>query len=580
MIGIDLGTTNSAVAFWDEGEARIIPNSRGGRVTPSVVGVDSEGTVLVGESAKNQAVIHPDRTVLAVKRAMGKGKSYRLGEREFSPEEVSSQILRELKKAAQDFLDCEVREAVVTVPAHFTEHQRRATKEAGRLAGLEVRRILNEPTAAALAGTRLNGFRHPGLPGGGETKRDQTGPSEKAGMMMVYDFGGGTFDVSVLRKEGGEYHVLSSRGDNHLGGVDFDRMILEEVLDRFESDSGIKLSDDQVLVQQLQDQTERAKIELSSRNSSVVSLPFVGAGGRPVHLRYELERNRFDEIIAPFVERTIELCLAALRDAGAGMQDLGGLILAGGSTRIPLVQSYLSQVFGLRPESGLNPDEIVALGAAVQASMLEEQNEDISLNDITPFSLGVEIDEGNYIPVLRRHSPIPSTKSMTFTTIANNQRSVEIHVLQGESEAALENVSLGRFLLSGIRAAPRGEPMIEVVFSMDADGLLNVEAWDQDTGARQRVSLSSRDDQMELDPESLKNRVRLLQNRVIKLTAEADVKIESGFREEINDILRKTDRSLIEGDATVMRESLISLETVTAELLAVLEDSEEAFGEL
>jgi molecular chaperone DnaK len=525
IIGIDLGTTNSVAAFMDGDEPRIIPNDRGAHLTPSVCGVTETGDVLVGESAKNQAIVNADRTVLHVKRSMGTGETIRISDRDYSPEELSSFLLSHIKSYAEDFLGTTVEDAVITVPARFSEAARRATREAGRLAGLTVHRIINEPTAAALAYARR------------ETERKR---------ILVYDFGGGTFDVTCLVQDGTAFAVQSTRGNEYLGGLDFDQLVQQRVVESFESDYGLSVADEPILLQQVRDLCERAKIELSTRDSALVALPFIGGGGKPMHLRYTVTRQELNALIEEYVDRTMELTREALADAGFDPGSIDNLVLAGGSTRIPLVRERLKEELGLEVTALVNPDEIVALGAAVQASMLTGEDPRYRLTDVMSHALGVEIDEDQYVTVLDRNSRLPAQAKRIFTTVSDNQKSVEINILQGDAEQASRNRSLGRFMLSGIREGRRGEPKIEVRFDVDADGIAHVSARDVDTGAAQTVTVTTNDDE-ELSPRSLQFRVASLVQRISALTSRSDAYLDEQFRAEIEELLRHA-RSYAAGD--------------------------------
>jgi molecular chaperone DnaK len=549
LIGIDLGTTNSAAAFLEGGEPVLIPNDRGSRITPSVVAFNEAGDILVGESAKNQAVINAERTILAVKRSMGEPRLFTIGKRNYSPEEISSFILRKLKKDAESYLGEEVREAVVTVPAHFSEFQRRATVEAGKIAGLKIRRVLNEPTAAALS----YAYRSQGLK-----------------KILVYDLGGGTFDVTCLLKQGKNFTVKSTAGNNNLGGLDFDNRLLKKVLDKFEYDSGLELRSDKVVVQQLREQVENAKIELSSRDTAVIALPFITGTRKPVHLHYPVHRKEFEELIRDLIEETITLTRRSLRDAGFEAHEIGTLILSGGSSRIPLVQNRLLQEFRLRFEKKVNPDEVVALGAAVQAGMLEGPCEDIVLRDVSSYTLGVEIDGNKFIELIPRNSPIPVESKKLFTTVADHQTSVEIHVLQGESRKAADNISLGRFLLSGIRDGRQGVPRIEVRFALDADGIVTVRAHDIDTFAEQRITVTpaycAEKKAGPPEAEGLKIKVNSLLDRVVKTADTYSEYIERDFRREIDDIFKSAKAAVLKADIKEMKRSRTALEIIIGEL--------------
>jgi len=558
IIGIDLGTTNSGISFMDGEEPKIIPNDRGNRITPSVVAFTEKGEILIGEAAKNQAVINAEGTILSVKRYMGSDHIFNLKQHGvYSPEEISSFILKKLKKDAETFLGEEVTDAVITVPAYFKENQRKATREAGRLAGLNVKRIINEPTAAALAyAYSIKG---------------------KANI-LVYDLGGGTFDVTYLSKENNRFTVQSSRGKSNLGGIDFDNLLLGKVLDNFSKECGIDISTDKILMQQLRDQVERAKIELTSRENALIALPFITASNKPLHLQFEITRREFEALIEEFIGSTVELSLAAIRDAGAKPENVERLILSGGSSKIPLVRSMLSSAFKLEPEKKINPEEVVALGAAIQASMLTGEVNDIVLTDITPFSFVVEIEGGKFVKILQANTRVPARKSRIFTTISDNQRSVEINILQGESENASENTSLGRFLLSGIRDGKRGEPRIEVIFSIDADGILLVKARDIDTKVEQKITINSAfreyDEISFKEKISIKNRVTSLVNRVSALSEKFDGFLDRSFKKEIGETIRIATKAIVNENVKELSKCLIILETLIGELNSLCYDEE------
>jgi molecular chaperone DnaK len=562
-VGIDLGTTNSAVAFVEGGDPQIIPNDRGGRITPSTVAFTDANEVLVGESAKNQAVVNASRTIVSVKRYMGSDRVFTVGQDAYSPEQVSAFILERLKACAEDFLGEEVTDAVITVPANFSELERRATQEAGRLAGLRVRRILNEPTAAALAYA-----------------------IRAEGNVLVYDLGGGTFDVTFLQKRGNTYDVRSTRGESHLGGIDFDRLLLENVLQAFEQESDVDIRGDAVLLQQLTEQVERAKIELSSRQEALVALPFVRSAHKPVHLSYTITRDELESLIEPLIQRTMDLTLGALEDAGVAASEVDSLILSGGSSRIPLVRQRLAREIPVAPQSRINPEEVVALGAAAQAYLFSGESSDVVLRDVMGTALGVEIDGGRFVDVLPRNAHLPVEAGRVFTTVADSQSAVEIHVLQGDSQVAGENTSLGRFLLTGIRDGRKGEPRIHVRFSVDADGILHVHAEDADTGAAQRVTLTtSGSDAPSEDGDfvTLKNRVSSLLGRVSGLveaqtaggSGSGSAYLDKSFRREIDSVVKSSKQALVKGDPLVLRESQLALETIVGELNAVLQEAQD-----
>lgn len=474
VIGIDLGTTNSVVAVMEGGEPTVITNQEGSRLTPSVVGFAKNGERLVGQLAKRQAVSNPDRTISSIKRHMGEG-SYRVtvDDKKYSPEEISAMILQKLKADAEAYLGETVSQAVITVPAYFNDSQRQATKDAGKIAGLDVLRIVNEPTAASLAY-------------GIDKTDDHT--------IMVYDLGGGTFDVSILDVGDGVFEVKATNGDTHLGGDDFDKKIMDWMVDEFKKAEGIDLSADRMAMQRLREAAEKAKIELSGVMSTNINLPFITAGADgPKHLDMDLTRAKFEAMTADLVERTMGPVRQAMSDAGLSTSDISKVILVGGSSRIPAVQAAIKAFMGKEPYKGVNPDECVAVGAAIQAGVLsgEEGTGNVLLLDVTPLSLGIETLGGVFTKIIDRNTTIPTSKKQVFSTAADNQPSVDIHVLQGEREMAADNKTLGRFELSGIPAAPRGIPKIEVSFDIDANGIVNVSAKDLGTGKEQKITITS-----------------------------------------------------------------------------------------
>ncbi len=471
VIGIDLGTTNSCVAVMEGGEAVVIPNPEGNRTTPSVVGFKKDGERIVGETAKRQAITNPDRTIISIKRHMGTNHKETIDGKEFTPQELSAIILQKLKSDAEAYLGQSVTQAVITVPAYFNDSQRQATKDAGKIAGLEVLRIVNEPTAAALAY-------------GLEKSEDQT--------ILVYDLGGGTFDVSILELGDGFFEVKATSGDNQLGGDDFDQVIIDHLVAEFKKEHGIDLSKDKAAVQRLKDAAEKAKKELSGVLTTTISLPFITVvDGVPQHLEVNLTRAKFEELSADLVERTMGPTRQALKDAGLSANEIDKIVLVGGSTRIPAVQEAVKKLTGKDPHKGVNPDEVVALGAAVQAGVLTGDVKDVVLLDVTPLSLGIETAGGVFTKMIERNTTIPTSKSQVFSTYADNQTSVEIHVLQGERSMAADNKSLGRFMLGDIPPAPRGVPQIEVSFDIDANGIVNVSALDKGTGKSQKITITS-----------------------------------------------------------------------------------------
>ncbi len=472
VIGIDLGTTNSCVAVLEGGEPTVITNAEGNRTTPSVVGFAKNGERLVGETAKRQAITNPDRTIASIKRHMGTEHKVEIDGKGYTPQDISAMILSKLKADAESYLGEKVTEAVITVPAYFTDSQKQATKDAGKIAGLEVKRIINEPTAAALAY---------GL--------DKDTEHHK---VLVYDLGGGTFDVSILELGDGVFEVLATNGDTKLGGDDFDNVVMNFIADSFAKENGIDLRKDKMALQRLKEAAEKAKKELSSSQTTNINLPFitVNADG-PLHLNMDITRAKFDQLTADLVNRTIEPMQKAMKDAGVTMSDLERVILVGGSTRIPAVQDAVKKVTGKDPFKGINPDECVAVGASVQAGVLTGEVKDVLLLDVTPLSLSIETLGGVATKLIERNTTIPTKKSQVFSTAADNQTAVDIHVLQGEREMAGDNITLGRFQLSGIPAAPRGIPQIEVTFDIDANGIVNVSAKDMGTGKEQRITISS-----------------------------------------------------------------------------------------
>lgn len=471
VIGIDLGTTNSCVAVMEGGEAVIIPSAEGSRTTPSVVGFSKTGERLVGQVAKRQAVSNPDGTVTSIKRHMGTSYRSEIDGKQYKPQEISAMILQKLKTDAEAYLGQTITKAVITVPAYFSDAQRQATKDAGTVAGLEVLRIINEPTAAALAY-------------GLEKGEDQT--------ILVYDLGGGTFDVSLMELGDGVFEVKATSGNNRLGGDDFDQRIIDWMTQEFKKDSGIDLKNDRMAVQRLKEAAEKAKIELSSVLTTNINLPFVTAGADgPKHLDLNLTRAKFDELTADLVEKTMQPTRQALTDAGLQPTDVDKILLVGGSIRIPAVQEAIKNYLGKEPDKGINPDECVALGAAIQAGVLAGEVKDVLLLDVTPLSLGIETLGGVLTKLIERNTTIPSSKSQVFSTAADNQTSVEINVLQGERSMAADNKSLGRFTLADIPPAPRGIPQIEVRFDIDANGIVNVSAQDKSTGKEQSITINN-----------------------------------------------------------------------------------------
>lgn len=471
IIGIDLGTTNSVVAVMEGGEPTVITTQEGGRLTPSVVGFTKNGERLVGQLAKRQAVSNPERTISSIKRHMGTKYTVTIDGKDYTPEQISAMILEKMKGDAERYLGEKVTEAVITVPAYFNDSQRQATKDAGRIAGLDVKRIINEPTAAALAY-------------GIDKSDDKT--------VLVYDLGGGTFDVSILELGDGVFEVKSTTGDTHLGGDDFDHRIMDWMTDEFKKQNGIDLTGDKMAMQRIREAAEKAKIELSSMMTTNINLPFITAGANgPQHLDMDLTRAKFDSMTSDLVDRTIQCVHTALSDAKMTVNDIDKILLVGGSSRIPAVQEAIKRVLGKEPAHGVNPDECVAVGAAIQAGVLAGDVKDVLLLDVTPLSLGIETMGGVFTRIIDRNTTIPTSKKQIFSTATDNQPSVDIHVLQGEREMAADNKTLGRFELSGIPAAPRGVPQIEVAFDIDANGIVNVSAKDLGTGKEQKITITS-----------------------------------------------------------------------------------------
>ncbi|NLL37533.1 MAG: molecular chaperone DnaK [Fretibacterium sp.] len=484
VVGIDLGTTNSCIAVQEGDQTTIITNAEGMRTTPSVVAFTKEGERLVGQLAKRQAIVNPDHTVMSIKREMGTDYRVKIDDKKYTPQELSAMILQKLKRDAEDYLGEPVTQAVITVPAYFTDAQRQATKDAGTIAGLEVLRIINEPTAASLAY--------------GENKREEH-------KILVFDLGGGTFDVSILDVGEGVFEVLATAGDNRLGGDDWDNRVVDWMAEEFKKSEGIDLRKDRMAMQRLREAAEKAKVELSSMTETTISLPFITANqAGPKHLEMKLTRAKFEEMTADLMDRTITPTKRAISDSGLKVEEISRILLVGGSTRMPMVQKKIVELLGKEPTKGINPDECVAAGAALQGAILKGDHKDIVLVDVTPLSLGLETLGGVFTKIIERNTAIPVSKSQVFTTAANNQTQVEILVLQGERSMAADNVRLGQFVLDGLPPAPRGIPQIEVSFNIDVNGILNVSAKDKGTGKAQKITIQSSNLSKE-DIERMKN---------------------------------------------------------------------------
>jgi molecular chaperone DnaK len=593
IIGIDLGTTNSVVAVMEGGEPVVITNSEGGRLTPSVVGFAKSGERLVGQVAKRQAVTNPENTVYSIKRFMGrrfnevgeelKMVPYRVAaegdhvgvkvdgqDKPYTPAQISAMILGKLKQAAEDYLGQPVTKAVITVPAYFNDAQRQATKDAGTIAGLEVMRIVNEPTAAALAY-------------GLDKKKDET--------IVVYDFGGGTFDVSILEVGEGVVEVKSTNGDTHLGGDNLDQRVMDWIVAEFKKQEGIDLSKDRMALQRLKEAAEKAKMELSTVVETEINLPFVSADATgPKHLAMKLTRAKFESLVEDLLQKTMGPCRQAMQDAGIAAKDIDEVVLVGGSTRIPRVQQLVKEQFGKDPHKGVNPDEVVAIGAAVQAGVLSGEVKDLLLLDVTPLSLGIETLGGVMTTLITRNTTIPTRKSETFSTAADGQTSVEVHVMQGERPMARDNRTLGKFHLDGIPAAPRGVPQVEVTFDIDANGIVNVSAKDKGTGKEQKITITassglSKDevDRMVKEAEAHAEEDKKRKEEVdTRNRADQAVHAASQFLKESGEKLPATDRMAIESAVNDVKQALESGDSsaITKKLDALMEAQAKAAQEL
>ncbi len=549
VIGIDLGTTNSCVSVLEGGEPVVIPNAEGNRTTPSVVGFAKNGERLVGETAKRQAITNPDRTVISIKRHMGTDYKVSIDGKDYTPQDISAMVLMKLKADAESYLGEKVTEAVITVPAYFTDSQKQATKDAGKIAGLDVKRIINEPTAASLAY---------GL--------DKEVSSHK---ILVYDLGGGTFDVSILELGDGVFEVLATNGNNRLGGDDFDEALINFMADSFAKENGIDLRADKMSMQRLKDAAEKAKKELSSSQTTNVNLPFITAGpAGPLHLDMDITRAKFEQLTADLVQKTVEPMKKAMADAGVTNSDLEKVILVGGSTRIPAVQEAVKRITGKEPYKGINPDECVAIGAAIQAGVLTGEVNDVLLLDVTPLSLGIETLGGVFTKLIDRNTTIPTKKSQIFSTAADNQTAVDIHVLQGEREMAAYNTTLGRFQLTGIPAAPRGIPQIEVTFDIDANGIVNVSAKDMGTGKDQRITISS---STKLSEEEIQQKVKEAEQYAAE---DKKKKEEVEIRNQADTLVYQTEKSMKELEGKLSDEETAKVNTALEDLKKAMEGTD------
>ncbi|MBC7217192.1 MAG: molecular chaperone DnaK [Candidatus Caldatribacterium sp.] len=587
VIGIDLGTTNSVVAYLEGGQPVVIPNKEGSRLTPSVVAFTKQGEILVGQLAKRQAITNPKNTIFSIKRLMGRryddpevekarrvlpyeivpGKHgeacVKVGDRIYTPPEISAMILRKLKEDAEEYLGEKIQEAVITVPAYFNDSQRQATKDAGKIAGLDVKRIINEPTAAALAY------------GLGKGKEE---------IIAVYDLGGGTFDISILEIGDGVFEVKATAGDTFLGGDDFDRRLMDYIIEEFRKDTGIDLRGDQMALQRLKEAAEKAKCELSTALQTEINLPFITADATgPKHLVMTITRAKLEQLTIDLIERTIGPCEQALRDAGLKPEDIDAVILVGGMTRMPKVQEIVEKIFKKEPRRGVNPDEVVAMGAAIQAGVLKGEVKDVLLLDVTPLSLGIETLGGVFTKIIERNTTIPVSRSQIFTTAADNQTTVEIHVLQGERPMAKDNFSLGRFQLTGIPPAPRGVPQIEVKFDIDADGILHVSAKDLATGKEQAITIKAssgltkeeidrmireaelyaEEDRRKREEAELRNQADNLIYTVEKTLRESGDRLSSGVRSRVESALNALKEALKGTDVAEIRRRMDDLQSAS-----------------
>ncbi|MBF8982012.1 molecular chaperone DnaK [Lutibacter sp. B2] len=550
IIGIDLGTTNSCVSVLEGGEPVVIPNAEGNRTTPSIVAFTKNGERLVGETAKRQAITNPERTISSIKREMGTDHKVNIDGKDYTPQEISAMILMKLKADAESYLGEKVADAVITVPAYFTDSQRQATKDAGKIAGLEVKRIINEPTAGSLAY---------GL--------DKDTEHHK---IMVFDLGGGTFDVSILELGDGVFEVLSTKGNNHLGGDDFDKAVMDFLAETFMKEHGVDLRNDKMSLQRLKEAAEKAKKELSTTQTTNVNLPFITAtAAGPIHLNIDLTRAKFDQLTAKLVEASMSPTREALKDANLASGDIDKVILVGGSTRIPAVQDAVKKLTGKEPHKGVNPDECVAVGAAIQAGVLTGEVKDVLLLDVTPLSLGIETLGGVLTRLIERNTTIPTKKSQVFSTAADNQTSVDIHVLQGERQMAGDNITLGRFQLGGIMPAQRGIPQIEVTFDIDANGIVNVSAKDNGTGKEQKITISSSSN---LSDEEIEQKVKDAEK-----FAEEDKKKKEAIenRNKADSMVYETEKTLKEVGDKITEDEKSKVESSLENLKKMLEGTDD-----